>query len=186
TWNQLLAVIHERVGSLGRRFLFDAVQSIAQRHALAAQNDGTDGNALLFPVQVRNGERGLKRTDSASLRVPRQKLDDVVAWQQREAGLILYRTLRELAGSVVTELDIQLVSHVLYGDPVVVFHLADEIDHRVPGPAAPGQRQLAAGDLDGHRHEVLRGVELEVVHLHGNRDIRDRVLQHQRLLELTL
>src|SRR5206468_7040904 len=143
--NQLLAVMDERVGGLGRRFLFDAVQRIAQWHALAAQNDGTDGNSLLLSVQVRNRERGLKRTDSAGLRVPRKKLDDVVARQQREACLVLDRTLRELAGGVVAQLDIQLVSHVLYGDPVVVFHLADEVDHRVPGPTAPGQRQLAAG-----------------------------------------
>ena len=55
--------------------------------------------------------------------------------------------------------------------------------------AAP--RRLASasslpGNLHGDRHEVLGAIELEVVHLHRDRDVGDRVLQHQRFFELPL
>ena len=52
--------------------------------------------------------------------------------------------------------------------------------------AAPRERQLAAGNLDRDRHEVLGAIQLEVVHLHRDRDVGDRILQHQRVFELAL
>ena len=71
-------------------------------------------------------------------------------------------------------------------DAEVVLHLADEVDERALRAAAARQRQLAARNLHRHRHEVLRAIQLEVVHLHRDRDVGDRVLEHQRLFELTL
>ena len=52
--------------------------------------------------------------------------------------------------------------------------------------APPRQRELAAGNLDRHRHEILGAIQLEIVHLHRDGDVGDRVLQHQRVLELAL
>src|SRR5262249_53304498 len=124
--------------------------------------------------------------DPSRLGVAREELDDVFSRQERKAGLVLDRALRELTRGVVTQLDVQLVADVLNGDAVVVLHLADEINHRSDRAAPPGERELAAGQLHGYRDEVLRAIELEVVHLHRNRNLRDRVLQHERLLELAL
>src|SRR5688572_25181752 len=43
--------------------------------------------------------------------VAREQLDHVLAGQQREAGLVLNRTRRELLGGVLVQGDIQLVAH---------------------------------------------------------------------------
>ncbi len=92
--------------------------------------------------------------------------------------------VRQLTRGLFAELDVQLVAHVLDRVAVVVLDLADEVDERSRGAASLRQLQLAARDLHGDRHEVLRAIELEVVHLHRNRDVGDRVVQHQRFLEL--
>ena len=42
------------------------------------------------------------------------------------------------------------------------------------------------GNLDHHRHEILGAVQLEVIHLHGDGQLRDRIAQHQRVLQLPL
>ena len=53
-------------------------------------------------------------------------------------------------------------------------------------PPRLASASFAAGNLYRHRHEVFGAIELEVVHLHGDRDVGDRVLEHQRLFELAL
>ena len=144
------------------------------------------GTRWSFPIQVRHRERRLIRADSPGFVVARQQLDDVLARQQRKARFVEERTSGELRGGFVGPPDVQLVADVLYGDPVIVLHLADEIDQRAGRAAPPGERQLTARDLHRDGDEILRGVQLEVVHFHGDRDVGDRVVQHQRFLELTL
>ena len=96
--HQLLAVVDQRIDRLAPR-------SSAARCSSASPS-GTRwllrtteliGSALVFPVQVRHGERRLIRADPAGLGVARQELDHVLARQQREPGLVLDRTRRELA-----------------------------------------------------------------------------------------
>ena len=73
----------------------------------------------------------LERADAPGLGVARQHLDDVLARQQREAGLVLDRAASPARAAVsIAQLDVQLVAHVLHRDAVVVLHLADEVDHR--------------------------------------------------------
>ena len=52
--------------------------------------------------------------------------------------------------------------------------------------AAAGERELAAGNLCRHGDEVLRAIELEVVQFEGNGDVRDGIVEHQRVFELPL
>ncbi len=95
--------------------------------------------------------------------------------------------LGELGSGRVGELDVDVVADV--GDRGAadeVLDLADEVDQRVLGAAALGQREFAAGDLDHDRHEVLGAVELEVIDLHGDGELGDRVVEHQRIFELAL
>ncbi len=67
-----------------------------------------------------------------------------------------------------------------------VLDFADEVDQGVLGAAALGEGKLAAGDLDDDGDEVLGAIELEVIDLHGDGKIGDRVLKHQRVFELAL
>ena len=53
--------------------------------------------------------------------------------------------------------------------------------------SAPPLRASASslpGNLHGHRHEVFGAVQLEVIHLHRDGQIGDRIAQHQRVFEL--
>ena len=84
-------------------------------------------------------------SDAARFGVARQKLDRVLAGQQREAGVVFDRPLRQLGRGRVAQLDIHLVAHVGDGGAVVVLDFADEIDQRVFGAALARQRQLAPG-----------------------------------------
>src|SRR4029453_341482 len=86
----------------------------------------------------------MKRPDPSRLGVAREELDDVFSGQERKAGLVLDRALRELTRGVVAQLDVQLVADVLKGDAVVVLHLPDENNHRADRAAPPcGPRPAA-------------------------------------------
>src|SRR5271167_1411913 len=58
--NQLLAILNQRIGSFGAVFVLDRViKRVLDLHALAAQNNRADGDALFLFVQVGNDERSL-------------------------------------------------------------------------------------------------------------------------------
>ena len=87
----------------------------------------------------------------------------------------------------IAQLDVHVVSNVADRKAAgLVLDLADEVDHCVLRAETLGQRQLAAGDLDHDRHEVLGAVELEIVDLHGDGQVGDGIAQHQCVFELPL
>ena len=67
-----------------------------------------------------------------------------------------------------------------------VFDFADEVDQRVLGASALGQGEFAARDLDNDGDEIFGPVELEVIDLHGDRKLGDRILEHERVFQLAL
>src|SRR5439155_7266904 len=77
-----------------------------------------------------------------------------------------------------------LVAHVGDGQAEFVLHLADEIDASVFGAAATGQSQLTPRNLDDHGDKILGPVQLKVIDLHDNGQVRNGIAQHQRILEL--
>ena len=70
----------------------------------------------------------------------------VLARQQREAGVVLDRPLRQLRRGRVAQLDVHVVAHILHRHVVadLVLHLQHEVDQRMLRSAFLGQRQLAA------------------------------------------
>ncbi len=78
------------------------------------------------------------------------------------------------------------IAHVPLRRAVGVLHLDEHVERQALRTAAPGQLELAAGNLGGHRDEILRPRDLEVVQLQGDRDVGDRVLEHQRFFDLPL
>ena len=70
--------------------------------------------------------------------------------------------------------------------PSLVLDLADKVDERVLRAASLGERQLAAGNLDDDGHEILGAVELEVIDLHGDGELGDGIVEHERVFELAL
>ncbi len=157
---------------IGTRWLLRTTELIGRRSSSRIKL-GTVNAAWYVPIRPVVG-------------VARQDLDDVLARQQREAGFVLDRPRAELARRFLTEPDVQFVADVLHRVAVAVLDLTDEVDECPGGAAALRQFELAAWDLHGDRHEVLGAIELEVVHLHRDRDVGDRVVQHQRFLELPL
>src|SRR5678815_4779700 len=89
---------------------------------LPAQNDRTDWNAFVFTDEIRNGKGRLIGSDSTSLRIPREKLDDVLSRKQRKTGVVLNWTLRQLTGPFAAQLELDLVAHVRVRRAVVVPH----------------------------------------------------------------
>ena len=124
------------------------------------------------------------RSDSSCFVIPGKKLDGVFAGKHREAGVVFNRPLREFQRCCVAQLDIHLVAHVGDGHAVVVFDLAGEIEKGAFRATAFGQSQFAPGDFHDDWNEVLSPVHLEVIDLHGDGELCDRVLQHQGIFKL--
>jgi hypothetical protein len=62
-WDQLLSILNERIDGLVLRPVFclrGIVDGFLQIHALAAEHDGAERDALFFLVQIGNDERRLK------------------------------------------------------------------------------------------------------------------------------
>ena len=78
-----------------------------------------------------------------------------------------------MAGGFTAQLDIHFVAHVRDGHAVFVLHFADEVDAGVLGAAAAGQGQFAAGNLHHHRDKIFGPVQLEVIDLHHDGQVRD-------------
>ena len=108
------------------------------------------------------------------------------AGREGEAGVVLQVAAGELRGAVFVELDRDAVAHAGGQAPVRVAHLADEIE--LGGFAAALARQLdvGAGDLHRDGHEVAVARQAEVVHLERQREVGDRVAQHEGFLKLVL
>ena len=163
------------------------VDGVLQIDALAAEHNRADGDALDFLVQVGNDKVGLVGADSAGFVVARQELDGVFAGQEREAGVVFDGALGKLERGGIGQLDVDVVAHVAdRGAADQVLDFADEIDARVLGAAALGQGQLAAGNLHDDGNEILGAVELEVIDLHGDGEIGDGIVEHERVFKLAL
>src|SRR5260370_26187048 len=175
--DQLLPVLNQRVYRR-RLVLARREQGVLHVHALPAQDHRADRNPFLLLIQVRYYKLIQIGPDPSRFVVARQKLQTVSSRQQCEPGVILDRLLRQLPRSRPAQLDIHLVPYVRHRDVVLVLHFADEIDQRVLRAPLARQRQFAARNFRHHRHEVLRRVQLQVIHLHGDRQLRDRVAQH--------
>ena len=78
------------------------------------------------------------------------------------------------------------IAHVPLRRAVRILHLEEDVEGQGLRTTAPGQLELAAGNLGGHRDEILRPRHLEVVQLQRDGDVGDRVLEHQRFFELAL
>ena len=62
----------------------------------------------------------------------------------------------------------------------------DEVDDRTLRAFFLRENQLTSGNLHGKRNEVLGVVEPEIIQLHDNREVRNRIAQHHRLFKMTL
>ena len=144
------------------------------------------GIALVFLIQVRNHELALVGADAPGLGVARQKLDRVFSGQQREAGVVFDRAFGQFGRRRIAQLDIHFVAHVADGRAEVVLHFADEIDQRVLRAAALAPAPVPAPESSPPRHEILGAIQLEVIDLHRDGQLRDRIAQHQRVFQLPL
>ena len=113
-------------------------------------------------------------SDSPRLVVARQKLDRVLARQQREAGVVLDGPLGQLGGGRVAQLDVHLVAHVLM---VVPYSSLISPMKSISVCSAPPLRASASslpGIFTDDRHEILGAVQLEVIDLHRDGQLGDR------------
>src|SRR5260370_13449061 len=81
------------------------VQSVLQVDALAAEHNGTDRDALVFLVQVRDQELCFIGSDPARLGIARQKLDLVFSSKEREPSVVFNWSLLYFGGRRVAQLD---------------------------------------------------------------------------------
>ena len=153
--------------------------------ALSAPDHRTDAQALLIGIHVGNGEIGLEGAHLAALVFARQELEAVLAGRKREARVVLDVPAGELRGALA-HFHFDGVAHVALDLSPGVGHLADEIEFGGVAGAAARQGDFAARDLHRDRHEVMVAHQAEVVDLQRQRQIRHRVAQDQRLLQLPL
>ena len=86
--------------------------------------------------------------------------------QKREAGVVLDRSPGQFGGSRIRKFHVDVVPYIAHGVSAdEVLDLAHKVDRRMLGPAALGQRKLAAGNLHRDRNEVLGAIELEMIDL---------------------
>src|SRR5436309_11556326 len=86
----------------------------------------------------------------------------------------------------VSQLHVHFVAQILNGGAVFILHFADKIDECALGTSGASEHELAAWNLDGDRNEILRAVQLEVIHFHCDGEVCDRIAQDQSVLELPL
>ena len=103
-----------------------------------------------------------------------------------EAGVVLHRLGKEAFRVGGGQRHLDSITHVPLGCAVGVLHLDEDVERQALRATSPGQLELAAGNLDSNRDEILGSRHLEVVQLQRDGDIRDRVLEHQRVFELAL
>ena len=97
--DQLFSAQHQRIDGVVLRLLLLLLyieQSLRGGHTLAAQNHGAYGKALDLLVEVRDGEVGLVGSNASCLIVASEELDQVLAGQQRETGIVLDRATSQL------------------------------------------------------------------------------------------
>ena len=139
-----------------------------------APDDGAELQTGGVGAEIGNRETGFECPHLAGDVLAHQKLHAVTPGCESEAGVVLEALAGNLSRLIGIQFDLDEVPDIAGDRLLLVLDLAQKIELRESHVSLRGQLDGRARNLDGHRHEITRRADAEIVDLHRERDVGNR------------